>query len=75
MSARHAPRVRELLCARWPERYQSMPLGRALLALHRTARVYKDATTLVDPPRGREWPMLSPRPPRAPPVEDTAAAA
>jgi fatty acid desaturase len=60
MSSRHAPSVRTLLRKHWPERYQSMPLGRALLALHRTARVYKDAVTLVDPRTGREFPTLMP---------------
>ena len=61
MSSRHAPRVRSLILARWPERYQSMPLGRALLALHRTGRVYKTPTTLADVPGGKEWPTLMPR--------------
>lgn len=58
MSSRHAPRVRDLIRARWPGRYQSMPLGRALAELHRRARVYKDEKTLCDPRTGREWPTL-----------------
>lgn len=58
MSARHAPEVRALLRARYPGRYQSMPLGRATLALHSSARIYKNATTLTDPNSGREWPVL-----------------
>jgi fatty acid desaturase len=62
MSSRHAPLVRNLLSARWPERYQSMPLKSALLRLHRTARVYKNDDTLVDPRTGREWRTLSPSP-------------
>jgi len=62
MSARHTSQVRDVLRARWPERYQSMPLWRALWALHRTARVYKDDTTLIDPQSGQEWPALAPRP-------------
>jgi fatty acid desaturase len=61
MSSRHARSVRDLLRARWPQRYQSMPLGSALLALHRTARIYKDAVTLVDPRTGREFATLMPR--------------
>lgn len=69
MSARHAPRVRALLRARWPERYQSLPLWRALVALHCTARVYKDDTTLCDPRTRREWPALTPRPAAAAGVE------
>jgi len=58
MSTRHAPAVRDAVRARWPERYQSMPLSRALLQLHRTARVYKDGVTLVDPLTGREYATL-----------------
>ena len=61
MSSRHARRVRDLLRARWPQRYQSMPLRKALAKLHRTARVYKDAVTLVDPRTGAEYPTLQPR--------------
>jgi len=61
MSTRHAPRVRELLRARWPERYQSLPLWRALLTMHRTARVYKNDVTLYDPRSHSEWPALAPR--------------
>jgi fatty acid desaturase len=60
MSSRSAPAIRELVVARWPERYQSMPLGAALLALHRTARVYKGATRLVDPTTGSEFSTLLP---------------
>jgi fatty acid desaturase len=60
MSSRHAQKVRKLILERWPERYQSMPLWRALLALHRTSRVYKDAITLVDPKTGIEYPTLLP---------------
>jgi fatty acid desaturase len=63
MSSRHAPRVRELLRERWPERYQSMPIATALAELHRTARVYKDATTLIDPKTMTEYPVLMPRAP------------
>jgi fatty acid desaturase len=61
MSSRHAPAVRDLLRARWPDRYQSMPLGRALLLLHSTARIYKNETTLIDSRCGREWPLPPPR--------------
>jgi fatty acid desaturase len=61
MSSRHAPAVRALVLERWPERYQSMPLTHALRELHRTARVYKDATTLLDPKTGGEFETLAPR--------------
>ena len=61
MSSRSAPAIRDLVRERWPERYQSMSLGAALLALHRTARVYKGAATLVDPSTGSEFSTLLPR--------------
>ncbi|HYP77409.1 MAG TPA: fatty acid desaturase [Polyangiaceae bacterium] len=60
MSARHAPEVRALLLAHYPGRYQSLPLWRATVTLHRSSRIYKDATTLVDPHSEREWPALLP---------------
>lgn len=60
MSSRNARMVRDLLRKRWPERYHSMPLRRALRELHCTARVYKDAVTLVDPRTGCEYPTLMP---------------
>jgi fatty acid desaturase len=60
LSSRHAPAVRKLVQQHWPERYQSMSLGAALLALHRTGRVYKDDVTLCDPRTGREFPTLMP---------------
>ena len=61
MSSRHARRVRALLLRRWPRRYQSMPLRVALGRLHRTARVYLDSVTLVDPRTGQEHATLMPR--------------
>lgn len=61
MSSRHAPAVRALLRRTWPERYQSMPLRDALGELHRTARIYKDDVTLIDPRTGQEFPTLQPR--------------
>lgn len=61
MSSRHAPIVRALILSRWPERYQSLPIGHALLALHRTGRVYKNTTTLADMLGGKECMTLLPR--------------
>jgi fatty acid desaturase len=71
MSARHAPEVRALLRAHYPGKYQSMPILRATAALHRSARVYKDATTLVDPKSGREWLALHASETGAPPAPVT----
>lgn len=58
MSPRHARAVREVLLARWPASYRSMPLREALRRLHGSARVYKNATTLIDPKTSREHPTL-----------------
>lgn len=60
MSARHAPALRTILRAHWPGRYQSLPLLRALRALHRSARVYETPTTLVDLTTGTRWRTLTP---------------
>ncbi len=63
MSSRHAPLVRSLILDKWPERYQTMSLAKALVALHRTSRVYKDPVTLIDPRTGEEFPALVPSEP------------
>jgi fatty acid desaturase len=62
MSTRHGRTVRRALLERFPERYQSLPLTEAIRQLHRTARVYLDDVTLVDPHTGETWPTLIPRP-------------
>ncbi len=62
MSTRHGRAVRTALRARYPERYQSMPLTRALRTLYTTARVHQDHVTLVDPTTGQTWPTLVPGP-------------
>lgn len=61
MNPRHAPLVRAAIQKRWPERYQSLPHSRALARVFGTSRIYKDSTTLIDPPSGREFPVLLPR--------------
>jgi fatty acid desaturase len=60
VSARHARAIRAEILASWPERYQSMPLSAALERIFETGRVYRDATTLVDPSTAGEWSTLSP---------------
>lgn len=64
MSSRHAPAVKAQLMQRWPERYQSMPLWRALRTVYSTPRVYADPTTLFEPRSGRTWSALLPGEPR-----------
>jgi fatty acid desaturase len=61
MSGRHGAAVRALLEREWPERYQSLPYFQALLALHRSPRVYETPTTLLDPDSGRTIATLGPR--------------
>jgi fatty acid desaturase len=61
MSGRHARGLRVILRTLWPRHYQSLPLLRALRALHRSARVYDTRTTLVDPKTGRRWQTLTPK--------------
>ena len=48
MSSEYAPVVARLLREMWPDRYHSMPHGRALLAVWRTPRAYHDEVHLVD---------------------------
>ena len=60
-SARHGRAIRAAILALWPERYQSMPLGAALAQVFMTGRVYRDATTLVDPRTGGVWSTLERR--------------
>ena len=60
LSTRHGAAMREQLIAHFPGRYQTMPLTSALVQLYRTARVYKDDVTLIDPPSGETWPTLMP---------------
>jgi fatty acid desaturase len=58
MSARHARSLAGLLRQRWPEQYQSLSYLQAQLALHRSPRVYRDDTTLLDPLTGATLPTL-----------------
>lgn len=61
VSGRHGRELRSVIQKLWPERYQQLPYLRALLALHRSARVYHTDTELLDPRTGRTWQTLLPR--------------
>lgn len=52
------PLIRRHIKEMWPERYQEMPFGKALLTLWRTPRIYMDHTQLVDPMRGLKYGSL-----------------
>lgn len=58
MSNRHAPKVQAELRRIAPERYQEMPLTRALALLFTTPRVYGSNDTLVDPDTGETFSTL-----------------
>jgi fatty acid desaturase len=60
MSSKHAPLVRRELIARWPDRYQSLPLLTAVRRLMTTGRIYSQPTELVDPRSGLAFPTLQP---------------
>jgi hypothetical protein len=53
--------VRDLLTARYPDRYQSLPLLQALQRVHRTPRVYAAPNLLYDPQTGEVASTLGPR--------------
>ncbi|RYZ06130.1 MAG: acyl-CoA desaturase [Myxococcales bacterium] len=61
VSGRHARELQTVVQRLWPERYQQLPYLRALLALHRSPRVYETSTQLLDPRTGSVWPTLVPR--------------
>lgn len=61
MSHRSAPEVKRVLEELYPERYQSMPLLRALHLLFVTPRVYKTADLLYDPTDGSTFRTLGVR--------------
>jgi fatty acid desaturase len=62
MSSAHAPLVQAALRAKFPDRYQSLPLLTALRRLAGTPRVYATPTRLVDPLSGHEADTLLPAP-------------
>jgi fatty acid desaturase len=62
-SNRHGRRIRSALVENFRGRYQSMPMFRALRELYRTARVYKDSITLIDPSSGLTWSTILPTEP------------
>ncbi|MBU9720096.1 MULTISPECIES: fatty acid desaturase family protein [Bacillaceae] len=49
MSPKYYPLVKKQIKRMWPERYHEMPMGKALIALWKTPRVYFEQNQLVDP--------------------------
>ncbi len=58
MSNRYAPLVRAELLRLAPERYQEMPLSRALYLMFTTPRVYGSRDVLIDPDTSESFPTL-----------------
>jgi fatty acid desaturase len=84
MSNRYAPLVRDKLRQVAADRYQEMPLTRALYQMWITPRVYEDDFTLLDPETGQRVPTLGARgrrpmtvftPPQVPEVSAVAVSA
>lgn len=61
MSPRHAKHVHELLKKEFPREFQYMPKTKAMAALYKTARIYKDSKTLMNPRTGKTYPTISPK--------------
>ena len=60
VSNRHGRVIRAALREQFADRYQSMPLTRALRQLYLTGRVYRDDVTLIEPRDGYTSPALRP---------------
>ncbi len=61
MSPAYAPQVAPLIREKWGQRYQSLPLPKALWLLMVTPRIYEDDFVLVDPANGRRFVTLGAR--------------
>jgi HAD superfamily hydrolase (TIGR01490 family) len=60
ISHRHGPLVKKLLVELAPERYQSLPLTKALGRYFQLLRIYQNPHTLLDPDTGRTAQTLGP---------------
>jgi fatty acid desaturase len=61
VSGFHLKKLHFVLKDTYPDRYQYMPKWRALRELYRTARIYKNSTTLVHPKTGKTYPVVQPK--------------
>ncbi len=55
----HLKKVHKMLLEEFPDRYHYMPKWKAIVALYKTARIYKNSTTLMNPLTGETYPTLS----------------
>ena len=58
VSGVHLKSIHKVLKERYPEKYLCMPKWRAIKALYKTARIYKNPTTLYNPITGATYPTL-----------------
>lgn len=60
MNPKYMPQVKEAVKELWPDRYNEMPHWKALRALWKTPRLYRDAheSPLIDPVRGEVFPTV-----------------
>jgi fatty acid desaturase len=58
MSSKYYPLVKEHIKSMWPERYHEMPIGKALVALWKTPRIYYEGNKLIDPRQGHVYETL-----------------
>lgn len=54
----HLKKVHNLLKSEFPDQFQYMPKWKAMVALYKTPRIYKDSKTLVHPLTGETKPTL-----------------
>ncbi|TXC89480.1 acyl-CoA desaturase [Metabacillus litoralis] len=58
MSSKYYPLVKKHVKNMWPDRYHEMPIGKALVALWKTPRLYYDGNQLIDPREGHVYSTL-----------------
>ncbi|HEX4923568.1 MAG TPA: fatty acid desaturase, partial [Bdellovibrionales bacterium] len=55
----HTKKIHKLLKKHFPDEFIYMPKWQAIRQLYRTARIYKNSTTLMNPETGATYPTLS----------------
>lgn len=58
MSPKYYPLVKKHIKEMWPERYHEMPMGKALIALWKTPRVYYQQKELIEPKKANVYGSL-----------------
>lgn len=58
MSGAYTKHVHKLLLRDFPDTYLVMPKWKAMRQLYRTARIYKNSSTLINPETGKTFPTL-----------------